>query len=240
MGLFSGQFLELRQKTLPEYMNHAEWAFARWGLAASAWLSTREHYMEWLRRFKMGKVPEAGFVLHSGSCFRPDRTPWETTVTAMEMTRLNTTKMTRISEVVVRMLVIRMAGMSSLTPSPLPMAAKGSSARRIRTVLQDSFYSIFCPCSLFVFQDGRDDVSVNLMKKFMEAHMKDYDVKRHGGESSSASRSSPGLPMIETPKHYTTTSAALQEFTPTPLGVQTASRLSWFIGVFRSVWPAVE
>ena len=47
------------------------------------------------------------------------------------------------------------------------------------------------------------------------------EVKRHGGEANS---SSARLPEIQTPKHYPSTSAALEDFTPTPVGVQTASR----------------
>ena len=67
----------------------------------------------------------------------------------------------------------------------------------------------------------QDPACENLMKKFMEVHLKDSEVKRHGGEANS---SSARLPEIHTPKHYPSTSAALEDFTPTPVGVQTASR----------------
>ena len=36
---------------LPNYMDHCEWAYARFGIRASSWLSTRQHFDNWLTRY---------------------------------------------------------------------------------------------------------------------------------------------------------------------------------------------
>ena len=40
-----------RSYHLPLYMDHCEWAFAHFGLKASEWLSTKQHFLQWMKRY---------------------------------------------------------------------------------------------------------------------------------------------------------------------------------------------
>ena len=42
----------IRNYHLVNYMDHCEWAFARFGLRASSWLATPDYFDSWLNRFK--------------------------------------------------------------------------------------------------------------------------------------------------------------------------------------------
>ena len=33
------------------YMDHCEWAFSKFGIRATSWLSTKEHFGRWMRRY---------------------------------------------------------------------------------------------------------------------------------------------------------------------------------------------
>jgi hypothetical protein len=65
----------LRHREVVVYMRHCEWAFQRFGIAASGWLSTREHWCAWLDRFKSGggkQAPWAHRVTFSFLLFQQD------------------------------------------------------------------------------------------------------------------------------------------------------------------------
>ena len=42
---------DLRHNHLPNYLDHCEWSFARYGVRASGWLSTPEHFRKWEERY---------------------------------------------------------------------------------------------------------------------------------------------------------------------------------------------
>lgn len=48
--LLRGPFA-FRHTNLVDYMGHCEWAFKKFGVDATSWLCTREHWDEWLQRF---------------------------------------------------------------------------------------------------------------------------------------------------------------------------------------------
>ena len=53
----------LRQDAVVAYMQHAEWAFQRFGLAASGWLATREHWNAWFALHKAGGRKKARLLI---------------------------------------------------------------------------------------------------------------------------------------------------------------------------------
>ena len=36
---------------MPNYLDHCEWSFSRYGVRASSWLSTEEHFKKWEERY---------------------------------------------------------------------------------------------------------------------------------------------------------------------------------------------
>ena len=45
------QSAHIRNYHLPNCLSHCEWAFSRFGIVASSWLSTKEHWDEWFKRY---------------------------------------------------------------------------------------------------------------------------------------------------------------------------------------------
>ena len=50
--LLSSQPSLSRHPRLVDYMDHCEWAFARFGVRASTWLSTPDYFQQWEERYK--------------------------------------------------------------------------------------------------------------------------------------------------------------------------------------------
>lgn len=59
----------LRHWHLPNYLNHSEWAFERFGVRAAEWLSNESHFEEWFTRFT---ADEARSSLGKSGCGQAD------------------------------------------------------------------------------------------------------------------------------------------------------------------------
>lgn len=58
-----------RKDHLVNYMDHCEWAFQRWGIKASSWLSTRDHWNAWEYRYFKDGGRKAPLVIPRHSVF---------------------------------------------------------------------------------------------------------------------------------------------------------------------------